>query len=43
MIRTLKEAAVRTYHYETFSQIRRHISDYLRWKTPHEKIRALWE
>lgn len=29
MIRTLKEATVRTYHYETFQQLRRHIADYL--------------
>ena len=29
MVRTLKEATVRTYHYETFSQLRRHVSEYL--------------
>jgi putative transposase len=29
MTRTLKEATVRTYHYETFSQLRRHIAHYL--------------
>ncbi len=55
MIRTLKEATVRTYYYETYRQLRRHIADYLaaynfakhlkalRWKTPHETIQALWE
>jgi transposase InsO family protein len=55
MVRTLKEASVRTYHYETFSQLRRHISKYLvaynfakhlktlRWKTPYETIQALWD
>lgn len=53
MIRTLKEATVRAYHYETYRQLRRHVSDYLvaynfakhlkglRWKTPHETIQAL--
>ncbi len=53
MIRTLKEATVRTYHYETFAQLRRHIADYLaaynfakhlkalKWKTPYETIQAL--
>ena len=55
MVRTLKEVSVRTYHYETFSQLRRHISEYLvaynfakhlktlRWKTPYETIQALWD
>ncbi len=55
MIRTLKEATVRSYHYETYRQLRRHIADYLaaynfakhlkalRWKTPYETIQALWE
>lgn len=55
MIRTLKEATVRTYHYETYRHLRCHIADYLaaynfakhlkalRWKTPYETIRALWE
>ncbi len=54
MIRTLKEATVRTYYYETYRQLRRHIANYLaaynfakhlkalRWKTPHETIQALW-
>ena len=55
MVRTLKEATVKTYHYETFSQLRRHVADYLaaynfakhlkalRWKTPYETIQALWD
>ncbi len=50
MVRTLKEATVRTYCYEAFAQLRQHIQDYLaaynfakqlkalRWKTPHETI-----
>ena len=54
MARTLKEATVRVYHYETYRQLRRHVADYLaaynfakhleapRWKTPHETIQALW-
>jgi hypothetical protein len=29
MIRTLKETTIRTYHYKTFSQLRRHIAHYL--------------
>ena len=55
MVRALKEATVRAYHYETYRQLRRHLADYLaaynfakplkalRWKTPYETIRALWE
>jgi len=55
MVRTLKEATVRAYHYETYRQLRRHVADYLaaynfakhlkalRWKTPYETLRALWE
>ena len=55
MVRTLKEATVRAYHYEPYLQLRRHVADYLaaynfakhlkalRWKTPYETIRALWE
>ena len=55
MVRTLKEATVRTYHYETYRQLRRHVADYLaaynfakhlkalRWRTPYEMIQALWE
>jgi len=53
MMRTLKEATVRTYHYETYRQLRRYIAGYLRaynfakhlkalrWKTPYETIQAL--
>ncbi len=55
MIRTLKEATVRTYQYEAYRQLGYHIADYLaaynfaehlkalRWETPYETIRALWE
>ncbi len=55
MVRTLKEATVRAYHYETYRQLRRHVADYLaaynfakhlkvlRWKTPYETIQALWD
>ena len=55
MVRTLKEATVRAYHYETYRQLRRHVADYLaahnfakhlkalRWETPYETIRALYE
>ena len=50
---TLKEATVRTYHYQRFLQLRWHVADYLaaynfakhlkalRWKRPYETIRAL--
>jgi transposase InsO family protein len=53
-IRTLKDATVRTYHYDTVHQLRRHIADFLaaynfarqlkalRWQTPHETIQAAW-
>ena len=55
MVRTLKEATVRAYHYETYRQLRGHVADYLvaynfakrlralRWKTPYETIQALWD
>ena len=55
MVRTLKEATVRAYHYETYRQLRRHVAHYLaaynfarhlkalRWKTPYETIQASWE
>ena len=53
VVRALKGATVRTYHYETYRQLRRHIADYLsdynfakhlkalRWSTPHETIQTL--
>ena len=55
MVRTLKEATVRAYHYDTYRRLRRHVADYLaaynfakhlralRWKTPYETIQALWD
>ncbi len=55
MVRTLKEATVRTYHYETFSQLRRHVSEYLaaynfarrlktlNGSTPYEYIVNCWQ
>ncbi len=55
MVRTLKEATVRAYQYDTYRQMRWHVADYLaaynfakhlkalRWKTPYETIQALWD
>ena len=54
MNRTLKEATVRRYYYETHDQLRRHLADFVmaynfgrRLKTlkglsPFEYIRSLW-
>ncbi len=54
MVRTLKEATVRAYHYDGVRELRRHVADYLtaynyarhlkalRWRTPVETLEALW-
>jgi hypothetical protein len=54
MNRTLKEATVRRYHYETHDQLRQHLTDFvaaynyarrlktLRGLTPHEFICKSW-
>jgi transposase InsO family protein len=54
MVRTLKEATVRAFHYESIRELRRHVADYLtaynyakhlkalRWRTPVETLESLW-
>lgn len=54
MVRTLKEATVRAFHYDGIAELRRHVADYLcayndakhlkalRWRTPVETLEALW-
>jgi transposase InsO family protein len=55
MVRTLKEATVRAFHYDGIAELRRHVADYLtaynyakhlkalRWRTPVETLEALWQ
>jgi transposase InsO family protein len=55
MVRTLKEATTRAFHFEQINELRRHIADYLtaynfakqlkalRWKTPYETLQALYQ
>ena len=54
MVRTLKDATVRAFHYDSVRELRRHVADYLaaynfakhlkalRWRTPYETLEALW-
>jgi transposase InsO family protein len=54
MVRTLKEATVRAFHYAGIAELRRHVADCLtaynyakhlkalRWRTPFETREALW-
>lgn len=55
MIRTLKEATTRAFHYEHVNELRCHVADYLaaynfakqlralKWQTPMETLEALYE
>lgn len=54
LVRTLKQATVRAFHYDGVRELRRHVADYLaaynyakhlkalRWRTPYETLEALW-
>ena len=54
MVRTLKQATVRAFHYDGLRELRQHVADYLaaynfarhlkalRWRTPYETLEALW-
>jgi transposase InsO family protein len=54
MVRTLKEATVRAFHYDAIAELRRHVAGYLcaynyakhlkalRWRTPVETLEAVW-
>ena len=55
MVRTIKEATVKSFHYTSVSELRRHVRDWLtaynfakqlkalRFKTPYEAIDELWK
>lgn len=55
MVRTIKEATVRSFHYASVNELRRHLRDWLtaynfakqlkalRFKTPYEAIEQLWQ
>ena len=54
MVRTLKQATVRAFHYASIHELRRHVTDLLaaynfakqlkalRWRTPYETLAAVW-
>src|SRR3546814_10495260 len=55
MVRTIKEATVKSFHYTSINELRRHVRDWLvaynfakqlkalRFKTPYEAIEELWK
>ena len=55
MVRTIKEATVKSFHYASIQELRRHVSDWLiaynfakqlkalKFRTPYEAIDALWK
>ncbi len=55
MVRTIKEATVKSFHYSSINEMRRHVRDWLtaynfakqlkalKVKTPYEAIQELWE
>jgi hypothetical protein len=55
MVRTINEATVKSFHYTSVSELRRHVRDWLtaynfakqlkalRFKTPYEAIDELWK
>jgi transposase-like protein len=55
MVRTIKEATVKSFHYASIQELRRHVSDWLiaynfakqlkalRFKTPYEAVEELWK
>jgi transposase len=55
MVRTIKEATVKSFHYSSVQELRRHVRDWLtaynfakqlkalRFKTPYEAIEELWK
>lgn len=54
MVRTIKEATVKAFHYASINELRRHVQDWLvaykyvkqlkalRFKTPCEAVEQLW-
>lgn len=55
MVRTIKEATVKAFHYASIAELRRHVRDWLRaynfakqlnalrFKTPYEAVEELWK
>jgi transposase InsO family protein len=55
MVRTIKEATVKSFHYASINELRRHVRDWLtaynfakqlkalRFKTPYEAVEELWK
>jgi len=55
MVRTIKEATVKSFHYSSINELRRHLRDWLtaynfakqlkalRFRTPYEAIEAIWK
>ena len=55
MVRTIKEATVKSFHYSSINELRRHVQEWLiaynfakqlkalRFKTPYEAINAIWK
>ncbi len=55
MVRTIKEATVKSFHYASIQELRRHVSDWLiaynfakqlkalKFRTPYEAIEELWK
>lgn len=54
MVRTIKEATVKSFHYASINELRRHVRDWLaaynfakqkalRFRTPYEAIEQLWQ
>ena len=55
MVRTIKEATVKSFHYASINELRRHVRDWLvaynfakqlkalRFKTPYEAIEQIWK
>lgn len=52
MVRTIKEATVKSFHYTSIQELRRHASDWLiaynfakqlKFRTPYEATEELWK
>jgi len=55
MVRTIKEATIKSFHYASIQELRRHVADWLiaynfakqlkalKLRTPYEAIDALWK
>lgn len=55
MVRTIKEATVKAFHYDSINELRRHVREWLiaynfakqlkalKFRTPYEAIEELWK